>query len=114
VPIPLGKKRLRERGYNQVEETVRSALTLLEKERAYILDPTLLTRVRETPTQVGLPRAQREINMRGAFAVTRPPDSSCTYLLIDDVITTGATLQSAFDTLIHAGARDASLIALAH
>lgn len=111
VPVPLGRKRLRERGFNQVEEIVRSALHDLH---GSMLDTTLLERVRETHTQVSLPREKREQNMRSAFRTRKKLDSAATYILIDDVLTTGATLQAAIDALKAAGATNITPLALAH
>jgi ComF family protein len=107
VPVPLGASRRKERGFNQVEELVR---------RAPIgeVDATLLVRTRETVSQVSLPRAERKANMRGAFSAAHPLDPARTYILIDDVVTTGATLQAAIDALISAGAKHILPIALAH
>jgi predicted amidophosphoribosyltransferase len=109
VPIPLGPTRQKERGFNQVTEVVRKAA----KETGRTVDETVLTRTRETVSQVSLPRRQREENMRGAFSA-RPLDPSGLYIVIDDVTTTGATLQAAIDALAHAGALHISPLALAH
>ncbi len=110
LPIPLGKARNKERGYNQTEETALRA----SKELGIPIDPTLLIRTRETVSQVSLPREARVENMRGAFRATIPLSPSRTYIVIDDVITTGATLQSAIDALRETGAEHIVAIALAH
>ena len=112
VPVPLGRARRKERGFNQVEEVGKRAVRGLD----IALDPSLLLRIRETTSQVSLARQAREENMRGAFATTHPADPTRTYILLDDVVTTGATLQAAIDTLVEAGGtRDHILpIALAH
>lgn len=112
VPVPLGKERLRERGFNQVEEAVRGALRILDGR--FTLDTNLLERVKETQSQVSLERRKREENMRGSFGVMSAVDPLCTYLIVDDVITTGATLQAAIDALIEAGATHVIPLALAH
>lgn len=112
VPIPLGKARRRERGYNQVEEVARRALRLMA-DPALALDPALLTRVRETPTQVSLARKAREANMRGAFGTLGTPDPSRLYVVLDDVLTTGATLGAALDALAAAGAPRENLLPVA-
>ena len=117
VPIPLGKKRRKERGYNQTEEVARRALRGFSEEGLPIsIDPSLLVRVRETESQVALPREKREENMRGAFGAASAVDPSCIYLLIDDVLTTGATLQAAIDALRATGVPPERIlpIALAH
>ena len=116
VPIPLGRTRRRERGFNQIEETARRAIgSLGGKEKGRLtLEPDLLIRTRETVSQVSLPRREREENMRGAFSATHPADPDTLYILIDDVLTTGATLQAAVDALRAAGAEHVIPLALAH
>ena len=114
VPIPLGSKRLKERGFNQVEEVACRALRSLGEEWGCALDTTLLERTRETASQVSLPREKREENMRGAFRATRRADPARTYIVIDDVITTGATLQSAIGALKEAGVAHIIPLALTH
>lgn len=108
VPVPLSMGRAKERGFNQVE----SILTYSKLE--VTVDPELLVRTRETVSQVSLPRDRRRENMRGAFAATRRADPACTYIVVDDVITTGATLQAAVDALQAAGAENIIPLALAH
>jgi ComF family protein len=110
VPVPLGKERRRERGFNQVEEIARR----VAKELGITIDTALLERVRETASQVSLPRRAREENMRGAFSAAHPANPSYTYIVLDDVITTGATLQAAIDALRAAGAQHIIPLALAH
>jgi len=114
VPVPLGKERRKERGFNQIEEVARRAAREIEIQ----IEPDLLIRVRETISQVSLPRREREENMRGAFRVAeddaRRINPSHTYIVVDDVITTGATLQAAVDALQKAGAVKIIPLALAH
>ncbi len=110
VPIPLGKGRYKERGFNQVEKIIELAAEGLD----VTVDRTLLERTRETASQVSLPRHAREENMRGAFGATRPADPAHTYIVVDDVTTTGATLQAAIDALRESGAKHVIPLALAH
>jgi ComF family protein len=110
IPVPLGRKRLRTRGFNQVEEVLKVA----SKELGIPVDANALFRTKETVSQVSLPRFARASNMQGAFGVAHPLDPSHTYILVDDVVTTGATLQSALQALRSAGARNLLSIALAH
>lgn len=112
VPIPLGEKRMRERGLNQIEEVVRRALP--GGPPAFTLETDLLRRTRETASQVTLPRIERKENMREAFSATFPANPAHTYIIIDDVITTGATLQAATLALRAAGAQHIVPLALAH
>ncbi|MFZ2983834.1 MAG: hypothetical protein WA053_01990, partial [Minisyncoccia bacterium] len=85
IPVPLGKMRRKERGFNQVEEIAKRAAANL----GIPVDTTLLERTRETVSQVTLPRGKREENMRGAFGAAHPANPAYTYILIDDVTTTG-------------------------
>lgn len=113
VPVPLGKKRRSERGFNQVEEIVNGAVRELGADWNGAVLPSLLERVRETASQVSLPRTAREENMRDAFrAGAAAPARS--YIVIDDVVTTGATLQAAIDALAVGGAEHIIPLALAH
>lgn len=116
VPIPLGKARRKERGFNQTEEIARLALrhSIDEGAQSLVLETDLLTRTRETASQVSLPRREREENMRGAFGVAHSANPAHTYIIIDDVLTTGATLQAAIDALRAAGAVHIVPLALAH
>jgi ComF family protein len=118
VPVPLGKTRLKERGFNQVEEVVKRVLAQFGPESGIQVETGLLIRTRETISQVSLPREARKENMRGAFALSPSKgsvfDPACTYIVLDDVITTGATLQAAIDVLRQAGATHIIPLALAH
>jgi ComF family protein len=111
VPVPLGPRRLRTRGYNQSE---RLAQGLARRWRRPVVE--LLVRARETATQTALTPAARLANMAGAFSVgnaeRRVPDErsgfripNSTLILVDDVFTTGATLAAAARALENAGAR---------
>jgi len=111
IPIPLSKKRFRERGYNQVEKVIRSALTSLPA--SVSLSTTVLKRTRETLPQTTLSRSKRLTNMQEAFSVSENLDTNCTYIVVDDVMTTGATMQAALKALnMHGVASEA--ITLAH
>src|SRR6266540_1231664 len=101
VPVPLPKARRRDCGYNQSE--------LIAERLAAALGmpcvPALLERVRETPPQVGLSAAERRANVRDAFACAQPAAvEDRRVILIDDVATTGATLQACAAPLKAAGA----------
>ena len=104
-----GKK---ERGFNQAEEIANRAAKLLGG--AVVVNASLLIRTRETISQVSLPRHKREKNMHNAFGTMRSLNPSHTYIILDDVLTTGATLQAAIDALKKAGAEHIISLALAH
>jgi ComF family protein len=100
VPIPLGVKRLRERGYNQaglLAHPFALALQLPYRPRA-------LKRIKETRTQVGLSIPQRRKNVEGAFKADPDIVSGKSVIVMDDVMTTGATLDEAGQALKQAGA----------
>src|SRR2546425_2106866 len=115
VPVPLGAKRLRERGYNQSERLARALARRWRRPVACLLE-----RVRETATQTALTPEARRANVAGAFEMRnaecgmrnespgvdsafRIPNSAL--ILVDDVFTTGATLAEAARALERAGAR---------
>jgi ComF family protein len=99
VAVPLGARRRRVRGYNQAEVVARQLARLVPSV------PLLagLSRVRETPPQVGRGAEQRRRNLAGAFAWTGPALGG-TVWLVDDVVTTGATFAAAAAALQRAGA----------
>jgi ComF family protein len=105
IPIPLSHQRLRQRGFNQALEISKHLLgagSVMVK-----LQPDLLLRTRDTPSQVGLARAERLQNLRHAFAVepTRASQVQGAHVvLVDDVTTTTATLCAAALALRTAGA----------
>ena len=112
VPVPLSSARLAERGYNQAWELARrlAAATGL---RAM---PQGLERVLDTRHQADLGRAQRLLNLRAAFMVPRAARRALEgrpVLLVDDVVTTGATAREAAATLLQAGASQVDLWVLA-
>ena len=102
VPVPLGKKRSQERGYNQVNLIARP----LALSAGITFAPDALTRVRETRSQVGLTKAERRANVSGAFQALGTRVNGRVVLLMDDVATTGSTLSSCADALYAGGARD--------
>jgi ComF family protein len=106
VPVPLARRKQRTRGFNQAEEIARSFLRSQPGSRIQ-LEATLLTRTRETTSQTGLTRTQRQANLRGAFSVSRPEKlQGRSILLVDDVLTTGATAGECTRILLRAGAKE--------
>jgi ComF family protein len=107
--MPLSRQRLAERGYNQ-------SLLLARCLRPSLACAPLLLRLRDTPPQRGLPRAERLHNLQGSMVVD-PGRASLVrgrhVLLVDDVMTSGASLQAASLALLEAGAARVSAAVLA-
>jgi len=99
VPVPLSRERLRERGYNQAAEIARH----VARERRARLELTIVIRERNTRAQADLPWSERARNVRGAFRCERSLDGAA-IAVVDDVMTTGATLDELAATLKRAGA----------
>lgn len=108
VPVPLHPSRLAARGFNQSALLARPVARHL----GVPLDTAWLRRVRPTLPQVGLGRAERERNLRGAFA-TRDDKAGARVLLVDDVRSSGATLTSAAQALFDGGAETVFPVSLA-
>ncbi|MEN3339363.1 MAG: hypothetical protein V7647_3039 [Acidobacteriota bacterium] len=98
VPVPLHPARQRTRGFNQAEDLARGLpLPVMHA----------LERIRRTPSQTDLPEAQRFDNVRAAFAIARRANvGGAIVVLVDDVSTTGATLEACARVLLEAGARE--------
>lgn len=99
VPMPLAAPRLRERGFNQAMEIARRRA----RDTTLRVDPVLVARVRDTPSQADLPHDARAANVRGAFACTGVVEGM-SIAIVDDVMTTGASLEELAKTLKRAGA----------
>ena len=109
VPVPLGKKRLKERGYNQVGLVARS----LAYEVGLEYVPRALWKSRETRTQVGLTISQRWENVHKAYQANPEVVRRKSILIMDDVATTGSTIQACTEALVSAGAREVYAITIA-
>jgi ComF family protein len=107
IPVPLGGRRQRMRGYNQ-SERIAVALGNLT---GYAARSDLLYRMRETRTQTALTPEARHANVAGAFRAAQV--TGMELVLVDDVFTTGATLASAAATLVAAGARKVEAVTFA-
>ncbi len=109
LPMPMSPQRLAERGYNP-------ALLLARQLAPGRVRPDLLLRTRHTPPQRSLPRAERLRNVRGAFQVdplAAPALRGRHVLLVDDVMTTGASVREAAAALRLAGAEPIGVLVLA-
>lgn len=100
MPVPLSRQRLTERGFNQALEIARP----LAKALGLPLDATSLGRLRETLPQSRLPWRARQRNVRRAFTCSRNL-AGLTVIIVDDVMTSGATLDAVAQTLKAHGAK---------
>ena len=101
VPVPLHKRKTRERGYNQSELIARG----LSAGTGVPVRSNVLRRTRYTETQTALSLQERKENMDNAFACTSEAIADSSIILIDDVITTGATIEACASALMASGAR---------
>lgn len=96
IPVPLHRKKLKARGFNQSECFARGLSQGLQKR----MDAQCMERVTETSTQTRKKKYQRWENVEGIFKLTAPQDLKHKHvLLVDDVITTGATIEAAWQAL---------------
>ncbi len=110
VPVPLHIKRLRERGFNQALILARA----IGEKRNIHVDFSVLKRHKFTLTQTSSNKKERKQNIGGAFEVTdRQKIAGKNIILIDDVYTTGATVNECTKTLIRGGAKNISVLTLA-
>ncbi|GAM09219.1 competence protein F [Geobacter sp. OR-1] len=110
VPVPLHKRRLRERGFNQAILIAE----LLAREWKIPLERRLLQRVRWTEPQINLAAGERAANVKGAFALSDPKIASGRRIvLIDDVLTTGSTVAECSRVLKKAGAAAVLVVTVA-
>jgi ComF family protein len=109
VSVPLARRRRIERGYDQAALLADALARAAGRPRAR----RALARVRETPPQVGRSRAERARNVAGAFAASARDVAGRDVVLVDDVVTTGATADAAAQALRRAGARSVVVVALA-
>jgi len=111
VPIPVHKARLRERGFNQSLYIARGVSEILSVPVA----DDIIERAVYTQTQTVLSAEERKINVEGAFRMTASNSAveGKTYLLVDDVITTGSTMNRCALCLLEAGVREIHVAAVA-
>ena len=112
VPVPLHGRRLARRRFNQSAVLARA----VSARCGVPVDVESLARDKATPPQVGLTRTQRALNVQGAFRVPpehRPPVEGRAIVLIDDVLTSGATINAASRALLRGGARRVDVLVFA-
>ena len=112
LPVPLHATRLAKRGYNQSELIAKS----LARQFGKPFVPKALKRIKPTPSQTGLTLAEREENVRGAFKLSKTRMATLKgkrLLVVDDVITTGATMASIGSELAKAEPKEVGFFALA-
>jgi ComF family protein len=115
APVPLHASRRRERGFNQAELLAKGLVRSLRKEKSGLrLATRSLRRIRATVPQIGLSVSARRENVNGVFSVSRPEEvRNRTVVLVDDVMTTGATLSACAAALKQAGASHVLALTLA-
>ena len=111
IPIPLHRRKLLRRGYNQ---SSCFAYGLADSMQIPVIEQAVIRR-RHTPSQTKKNRYQRIENIRGAFAVAKPEALSGKHLLlVDDVLTTGATIEACADALLQDRSISISAVTIAH
>lgn len=114
VPIPMSTKERRERGFNPAEKLAE----LLARRKGFLgflRYAPILKKIRETQRQTELRRRERLINIRGAFAVKENSDvRGKKVILLDDIMTTGATMNEARRVLLESGAQECICFAVAY
>ena len=115
IPVPIGRARLRERGFNQTELLAKE-LVALDTNNFFTLNTSALIKIKDTPSQTkSKNRAEREKNLKDCFTIAHPEAiAGKSILLLDDVCTTGSTLREARKTLLKAGAKSVHAITVAH
>jgi len=99
VPVPLHRNKERRRGFNQAEYLA----ARISRQSGIPMEASLVAKIRKTKSQKRLSGQERQKNLAGAFAVTKPVEGMC-ILVVDDVFTTGSTIDAMAECLKKAGA----------
>jgi len=113
IPVPLHKKRALQRGYNQAEWFARGFASVITHPEVHT---TVLQRLRNTTSQTALDKSQRKENLKNAFSLGENAKRHLrdkSVLLIDDVITTGATTAAATEVLLEGGCKEVAVCSFA-
>ncbi|MES3030898.1 MAG: hypothetical protein V4697_00615 [Patescibacteria group bacterium] len=113
IPIPISKKRRKERGYNQCELLIEEILKL-DTEKRISKDFLILTRPKHQERQTDKNREERIHNAQHIFSAVKQDGTQKTLVIIDDVTTTGSTLREAREVLLQAGYTDVRGLTIAH
>lgn len=113
IPMPLHAKRLFKRGYNQSSYLAKELLKILPDEKKIDLEINAIQRIRHTPSQGNKSHNERLINIKDAFRANSDVVKNKRILLIDDVMTTGASLNECSHTLLKAGAIRVDVVVVA-
>lgn len=117
IPVPLHRSKYAQRGFNQARVLANGSLRFLRQSHPHwqlTLAPGTLMRLRATESQAGLSPHQRRVNLRGAFSVSDPAAVAGRHILVvDDIMTTGATARAAAQALVRAGAQSVWVATLA-
>jgi ComF family protein len=110
IPVPLFPKKQKKRGFNQAYELARE----LARKKGIPMLGDYLVKVKNTPPQTSLEASERRKNLKGAFAAIQDRTmKGKTVLLVDDVYTTGSTIQECSSALIEAGASEVRALTIA-
>jgi ComF family protein len=110
IPVPLHRRRLRERGFNQALLLVME----LSKRMRIPYEERALAKIKETPVQIALKKRERRKNLKGAFQVNdQEAIKEKSIVLVDDVYTTGATVNECSRALLAAGAKQVAVLTVA-
>jgi ComF family protein len=112
IPVPISRERRSERGYNQVE-CMADEIEKLDRDRIFEIRKDIMKR-KHAPPQTSLSRRERLANLKGMFTADEVKVRGKNIIILDDVITTGATMAEIRSVLIKSGARKVTAVALAH